>query len=322
MNRSKAVSLLLISSFMLSSTSCTMGEKKKVLEVVDNYAQAIMDADLGDIDDFLKSDDEYEEIVCSYVKKYEDREDYSDIFECILNNMSYEINKDSIVASKESKKALVNITFTMIDYMSVYEDLDEDADLDDFLDELEDNTDNVIHIRQKIELNLVKDEWKIVDTDYENLLEVYEFYEDICKNTITGLNGYTMTPDEFENYLDEFGINEDDIYSDLNEYDYSAFTYTEETVIIYMIMANESELNSTVTSLWDEMEAGNGSFSDLTIDSDSYFGIDSAYFCGRDRNDNISVIFYRSGNSLLILNSMHDDTELLAFLDLIGYPHP
>ena len=89
-----------------------------------------------------------------------------------------------------------------------------------------------------------------------------------------------------------------------------------------MIMPNESELNSTVTSLWDELEAGNESFPDLTIDSDSYFGIDSAYFCGRDRNDNISVIFYRSGNSLLILNSMHDDTELIEFLDLIGYPHP
>ncbi len=323
MNKSKAISLLLISSFMLSSTSCTMGEKKKVLEVVDNYAQAITDADLDAIQDLLKSDNKYEDIVCTYVNNYQDNEDFSDVYEFILDNMTYEIDQDSIVVSKESNTASVNIIYTLIDYMSVMEDLDEGAEPDDYLDELEDNTDNVIHIRQKIELKLVKENWKITDSDYENILEVYEFYEEIFKSGFFRISFVQLTPSEFENCLDEFGIDEDNIFINLDSTGYVALVYTDYTSMTYFNFSNDASFDAYVDSIREILD-GNDPFSSYrNVSPESYIDDDTGYVCLLESNSTrISEITYISGNSVLSFSSMNNDSELIEFLDFIGYPHP
>ena len=112
MNKIKTVSLILVASMCISLTGCS-GKKKAIVEAADSYAQALLSRDTDDIADLMADDDEFEEAIESYLSRYTRNEDLEDVFDFILENTTYEIDKKSIAAT--DKKAIVNITFTSND---------------------------------------------------------------------------------------------------------------------------------------------------------------------------------------------------------------
>ena len=174
MKKAKAVSMLLIASVLMSMTGCS-GAKKQVIAAADEYAKAILEADAGDIADLV--DDGDEEVLESFFDMYSSNEDLQEVYDFILENASYEIDKKSVEV--KDKKASAVIVFTMVDYMDVYDDLDDDAEAEDYLEALEDAADSTCEVELKVSFKLVKDEWKIVDDDHEDLQEFYEFYPEI-----------------------------------------------------------------------------------------------------------------------------------------------
>ena len=201
MKKRKTISLLLIASMLMSMSGCSAGQKKKVLETAEEYADAVISGDIGDIAEFMEDDDEFEEAMSEFMDNAASNESLEDIYDFIIENTSYEIDEKSVEV--KDKKASVEITYTMVDYIDVYDDLDDDADIDDYLEALEDATDNTMEIDQEIELKLDKDEWKVVDDDNENILEVYGFYTELTALGWGGTDASGFTIEHFQEAISD-----------------------------------------------------------------------------------------------------------------------
>lgn len=329
MKRLKAVSLILAASMVLSLTGCS-GRKKAIFEATDSYAQALISGDIDDLADLMEDDDKFEEEIERYMDRYAKNEDLEDLFDYILENTTYEIDKKS--AAVTDKKAIIKITFTMPDYMCAYEDLDNDDDADDFLDALEDAEDETVTFSQKIEFKLVKDEWKIVDDDFENTLEFYEFYQEISDLGFGKLKPYTC--DEIEDILrdvldadsrdfDRYGSgSSDSLYYYGNSIMLQAFEFDEDDIDD---AAEEFEdlYDEFVDGIEDEGFDGNVSYDigdgygyvllDGTIRSEYY---DEHVYGGIYWAENTMLIVSTEGDS----SSSREDVD--ALLNALGYPTP
>ncbi len=318
MNKSKAISLLLISSFMLSSTSCNSNKKEMIIDVVDKYAEAILNSDFDSLDDCLEHDHKFDDIVCGYVEHYMEKEEYVNAYETILNNMSYEIDSDSLEINIIRKEATIDIIYTITDYMSIYEDLGEGEDMHDYLEALEHSTNNIVYISQELQLSLVEGEWLIADSDYENILEVYEFYEDVANNVIFIPQFSLMSSDELANCLYNFRISPSDVFY-ISQGD------------VYLVMYDSNSLSVYYSDNSVNPEETYGSIINTVLDADygevdphSYYDGNTGYACLVDNDSNVIwTIVYLQGDRILTVNNLSDDdSRLIAFLDYIGLPHP
>ena len=318
MNKTKAISLLLISSFMLSSTSCNSNKKEMIIDVADKYAEAILNSDFDSLDDCLEHDHKFDDIVCGYVEHYMEKEEYVNAYETILNNMSYEIDSDSLEINIIRKEATIDIIYTITDYMSIYEDLGEDEDMHDYLEDLEHSTNNIVYISQELQLSLVEGEWLIADNDYENILEVYEFYEDVANNVIFIPQFSLMSSDELANCLYNFRISPSDVFY-ISQGD------------VYLVMYDSNSLSVYYSDNSVNPEETYGSIINTVLDADygevdphSYYDGNTGYACLVDNDSNmIWTIVYLQGDRILTVNNLSDDdSRLIAFLDSIGLPHP
>ena len=328
MKKTKAVSVLLTASILMSMTGCS-GAKKNVIAAAEEYAGAVLEADAGDIAELMEDDDDAEEFLEEFFNTYLSREDLQEVYDFILENTTYEINKKSVKV--KDKKASVEITYTMVDYLDVYDDLDDDAEIEDYLDALEDAEDNTMEIDQEIELELDKDEWIIIDDDYENTLEVYEFYQDILDLGWVP-NFPTVTSEDFLNAVNEV-LGDSDPYIYDCEFFFSShgsenavfadidieYSYTESAVYSF-----ESRYDGLLTAVQD------GSF---TGEYDCYYDGTTGYifFHGTSnssdffRGDIYGAVFLTE-NFILYSYTGIDSQErrdtVDAFLTSLGYPCP
>ena len=322
MKKKKILAILLTASLLSSVTGCS-GNKKQILEAVDNYAKALLEADVGDIADLMADGDEFEESFESFQDRYNGKEDLEDVYAFILENTTYKIDTKSVEI--KDKIATVSITFTMVDYMDVYDNLDDDPDAEDFLEELEDNTDNTMEIDQKIELKLVKDEWKIVDDDFENVSEIYEFYGDI---TSLGLGGITfITSDEFTDAVIAAAGADVHILSE-DHYEFMAYTYGGTSLeIVYMIYDDEEDAIEEYEDICDDFRdlVDDGDFEgDYYFDTD-YLTVDGTINDGGLLYSMYGGIYCVDGTIVYAFARDYNSGEkdmAETFLQEIGYPMP
>ena len=326
----RLISSLLITSMLFSISGCSLFDKdsKRVLKAAEEYAEAVVEGDVDDLADLYVEDDEFEEVVGAYIDRYSSGDDSEEIHEIIHDNMTYTIDKKTVKSSKKSGKASVVITFTIIDYDVIYEDLDDDADTDDFIDALEDNTDETMTIRATVEFKLSRDEWKVVDEDFETILDVYEFYAEIADYGFGSLRPITLN--DFE---DALGNYDSDYYISYDDYGEEYAMYFEDDVMICYTSFDD------IDDAQDFFEQTYDDFEDM-VDDNEFEGAYNSYYEGNygyilfdgDSNDmeylgdHLYGGIYLSENVVVYAiatdDSSSDRQKVDEFLTGIGYPLP
>ena len=169
-------------AMLASLAGCAMFDKDDdaVLAVVEDYAEAVKKFKAGDIAELSSNvDDEWTESLEDYFSTDADLygEDYGPIIEAIESTLSYEIDEESVESSKKDGEASVDITWSIVDYATIYDDVIADGgDLDAYLAALADGDSK--EISQTINLVYDDEEWLVEDKNNKNLEEVYAFFED------------------------------------------------------------------------------------------------------------------------------------------------
>ncbi len=158
-----------------------------IIDCAEEYAEAVVDADIDDIVDILYKGDSYEDDIEALVEGGEANLYYSDVCDAIQSTMTYEIDEKSVESSKD--KASVTITFSLVDYEAATKScLMPGCERETFIKLLStdyyEETCSRDFISFEQEINLVKKDGKwLVDDDHcSQLLEVYGFYEDMLTN--------------------------------------------------------------------------------------------------------------------------------------------
>ena len=137
MKTTKIISSVLAASLLMSVSGCSLfdNDDKNVLIAAKAYADAMISGDSADIAECLVDGDDVEEDLEDYLASYDKCED---AYAAIFDSMSYEIDEKSVVSSKKNAEASVDITYTMVDYETVYEDVTDDGGkYEDFVEALE-----------------------------------------------------------------------------------------------------------------------------------------------------------------------------------------
>ena len=173
----KAVSLTITSALVFSMAGCSLGDKSKeeVLEVAEDYAKNLAACKISKlakatVEDFDDDKDEWEErLTFSSGDFYDD--DTAEAVSAIADTISYEIDEESVEASKKSGEGSVTVVFTIADYEPLVGDEDL-VRIDDFLDALDDADTTEIEI--SIEFEKEDEEW--LCSNYEEVFEeLYAF---------------------------------------------------------------------------------------------------------------------------------------------------
>ena len=335
MKKTKIIASLLSLSLLSSVSGCSLmdGDNKNVLKAAEEYAEAVISGDAGDIASLSVDDDDFEEEVGAFMESCTSNDNKKDAINAVLDTMSYEIDKKSAESSKKSGGASVDITFTMIDYMSVYDDLGDGAGFDDYIDALEDGTEDACEVTVTVEFELDDDEWLVNDDDFENIYEVYEFYGDIA-GMVLG-NVHSITADQFQNALEgSLGLSSNDYYVHENDY-YQDIYYYGDGFMVETYIYVESEADSAGDYFEDAFEdyedmVENGDFEGTTScynDADSgYIVFDGESFDYDFFDDDIYGGIYYYDNIFVIIVVTSDDPEDHAVIDsmisALGYPAP
>ncbi|MBR1797448.1 MAG: hypothetical protein IJ757_05515 [Clostridiales bacterium] len=176
----KLIATVLSVSMLASLSGCALFDKddEGVLKAAEDYATAVTKAKAGDIIEALKDGEDYEDTLNDLMSGMgAGPEEYSDIVSAIAGTISYEIDEESVASSKKNAEGSVDITWTIVDYDSIFEDIsDEGGDADAFIDALGDEDADTIEISQTLNLVLEDETWLIDDEDIEGLSEIYDFY--------------------------------------------------------------------------------------------------------------------------------------------------
>ena len=173
----KAVSLTITSALVFSMAGCSLGDKSKeeVLEVAEDYAKNLAACKISKlakatVEDFDDDKDEWEErLTFSSGDFYDD--DTAEAVSAIADTISYEIDEESVEASKKSGEGSVTVVFSIADYEPLVGDEDL-VRIDDFLDALDDADTTEIEI--SIEFEKEDEEW--LCSNYEEVFEeLYAF---------------------------------------------------------------------------------------------------------------------------------------------------
>lgn len=330
--KKKLISSVLAASVLLSMSGCSLfdSDNKAVLAVVDEYCQAILEAEADDIAELMVDGDEYEYLMSSFFENYTRNKKMEDVYEAIGDSMSYKINKSSAHSSKKDKKASVDVVYTMVDYDEIYDIVsDDDGDLDDFIDALEDDKGaHTKEIKLTVELKMKRDNWLVDDDDLDNFHEVYEFYQDVSHFSWCGFDAISIK--QFESSLEKtFGYDyQYDYYSDsASSYDYAAYWGNNVTIYMYVykddsVAADEFEYyyyEDIVEDIEDKSFEGYSDY--LFSGSDGYVIFDGQwygddYYGGYFFTDHMVLVCYTYSS----VTSAKDTIE--SFLNTIGYPAP
>lgn len=211
MDKKSSIAMILTASVLVSLCGCS-GDKQEIIQAADEYASAVTKFDCKDIASLMEDEDEAECELEALKERYESNEVYEDIFDAVMSSMTYEIDKGSV------KDGSVKVTFKFVDYEQIYEDVyDDGGNIEDYVEALEnDDGETTTKITQTIDLINYKNEWLVKDKDYENLLEIYGFIDEI--SGYGWCNFDVLTIDEFKDILtDNLEIDS----SEIAEYEYT-----------------------------------------------------------------------------------------------------
>ena len=330
--KKKLIASVLAASVLLSMSGCSLfdSDNKAVLAVVDEYCQAILEADVDDIVDVMLDGDDYEYQMTSYLSRFTNNKKMADVYEAIEDSMTYKINKSSVHSSKKDKKASVDVIYTMVDYEEIYDIVsDDDGDLDDFIDALEDDKGaHTIEVKQTIKLSMKRDNWLVDDDDIENFLEIYEFFEDVSSLSWCGFDEITIQ--QMESTLERlYGSDyKYDYYSDAaSYYDYASYWGDNMTVYMY-IYDDVSDAAEEFEYYYYEDIVEDIEDNDFYGKADYSFSGTEGYvvFDGEWYGDDYYGGFFFTGHMIICCYTYDADnyakSDIDDFLNAIGYPTP
>ena len=290
----KKLTATAISVSMLASLGgCAMFDKSAdaVLDAADDYATAIVKLKAADIISAMADTDISEDDLNDFFSHDPDLygDEYDAICAAIESTLAYEIDEDSVEASKKDGEGSVDITFTLVDYEAAYDQVVEDGgDLDAYLDALDSADTQEI----KISVNFVLDDdaWLVDDEDGANLEKVYAFYLDTLDYSFAGSISTDMI-DYTEWYYSDNGV-----YNNYSEIELDIIPTTEGQEIeweFYYEYYLDGALIYTSDTCYDQgywIEAYYGPYYDsAALTNDDGYLIDGQYRC---------VIYDMSGNVL------------------------
>lgn len=335
MKKTKIISSLISASLVMSIVGgCSLldSDNKAVLEAAENYAEAFKKCDLGDIADLTDDGDDLEDEIDEYINSNLSNDEKEEIAELILDSMNYEIDSKSVESSKKSKKASVEITFTIVDYQSVYEDNQDDGgDAEDFISDLED-CDDVIEIEVKLDLILDDGDWLVKDKKFGNVYDIYEFYEDVGNMSWVNFTAGEVTGDLFEEAC-EAVFAEDADFVQFTEYTiYFCETSSYDILSYYYSYTSHGDAEDLFADAYSEfveyIEDGSfDGFAEYEIGDDSGYILFDGYSSDSDffYGDCYGGVFWTNDTLLYsVAMSGDDDDESLVrdFLNYLGYPAP
>ena len=332
MKKKKVISSVLTASIILSFCGCSLfdGDNKNVLAAAKSYADAVVSGEISDVIELMADGEDFEDELTDYV---EGSEKLEDVYDAILNSMSYEIDQKSVTSSKKNGEASVDITYTMVDYEAVYDDVTDDGgDFDDYVEALEDNGgEDVIEITQTVSFVLDGSKWLVKDKKCKKLYEVYEFYSAVKEYGWSGMIK-AVTLDEFEAAcIKAFGseehdgyISSGDTYGDSCDYGYYNGGH------VYMVMYAYKDPADAVNA-FELMYLGfQSDVRDGYYDGDSVVAFDETdgmiVFEGIWYNEYAYGAYYLKDNIMLYCFAFSDKASDIDIVDTffreIGYPEP
>ena len=120
----KLTASVLCAAMLASLGGCAFfdSDDEAVLEAADAYASAVVKGKVKKILDLMINGEEVEDDLEYYLSGTNaDNDKYYEMVDIIADSLSYEIDEDSVFSSRKNEEASVNITYTMIDYQSIYE---------------------------------------------------------------------------------------------------------------------------------------------------------------------------------------------------------
>lgn len=318
MNFRKLTAATLSLTMLASLSGCALFDKddEAVLAVAEDYATAVTKVKVGDIVELLVDGDDIEDELTDFVDT--DAATYGDDYEAICNaiasTLSYEIDEESVESSKKNAEASVNVTYSVVDYDAVYDDVTNDGgDVDAFIDALKADDAETNEISITLELVLEDEEWLVEDKDGKDLQKVYAFYIDAFDLTFTPpLADYI---DYTEWYYSDSGVytNFDEIELDIIPLEGDGTSITWEFYYEYYRDGNLIYTSGTCTDQGYWIEAYYGPYYDDAAEMENGYLVAGDYRC---------IIYDLSGNVLAdstctVLNE--DFSNGLTMQDAIDY---
>lgn len=179
----KLIASALCVSILASAGGCALfdSDDDVLLAVADDYASAIVKCKANKILGFRVDGDDIENELEAMMSGYsiDNSGRYYDIVDAVADSLSYEINEDSVESSKKNAEGSVEITFTLVDYNAIFDEVTEEGgNADDFVDALQDNDAQTMEISQTIDFVYEDETWLVDDKNGKNLFAIYAFYDD------------------------------------------------------------------------------------------------------------------------------------------------
>ena len=336
----KAISSVLIVTIALSLSAC-YSDNRGVIEAAEEYAEAIIEMDAGDIADIMSNDDDVEYAFYEYNKYKQNDAKLKKVFEAISDSMTYEIDRSSVNSSLKNNKGSCDIIFTLVDYETIYDELDDGDDIDDYIDALEENPNgDTIKIKISVDFVYKRNHWLVKDNDCENLAEIYEFVDEVIGYDFCNFDAIDIY--SFEKALESLGLEEDyDYYvyeedntwiDDCNTviygydgncyYEFLEFDDPADAADYFEDTFYDGFENMIIDEDFDgkyKMDFNNGSSTGYLIfngEADSYEFYDGDFYGGIYCKKGIIVSAYA------LSNNSSDIEDIDTFLNAIDYPTP
>ncbi|MCQ2482124.1 MAG: hypothetical protein MJ153_01380 [Clostridia bacterium] len=182
--------------YVFSLSACNADARKAVVEVAQNFTDALSE---GDVNAYLKlidkDSDNYEEHI-DFITEWFDDSDIDNLddeeihtAECaIFDTLSFEVDEDSAEAYEQTGEGTVDVVAEYVDFKKLIERKWNTASIDAFLTAVSESKSTV---QQKLSLKmvLVDDKWIVTDfSDVEKLLKAIEFNLHFKKNYKSGID--------------------------------------------------------------------------------------------------------------------------------------
>lgn len=329
MKNQKVISVVLIASMLVPLCGCS-GDNKTVLAVADKYAQAVTGFDTDDLADLMVGSN-VESSLEQFESVYNGSSKLKPAYDAVFDSITYEIDQKSVQSSKKDKTASVEITYTLVDYEAVYDEVFEDGGtIDDYIKALENNDgEDTIEITQTIEFTYDHDKWLVRDKKNKNINKIYAFLEDISEYAWG--NFKEVSPDEFKSAMkDVFKLIDNEItesiYNDSTDIGYVG----DDVIILYTKYYDKTDASYSFMDFYANYESDliSAENKGLSVYShggeDGYLLLNDVYFSKYEQHFYGGV--YLKGDTIIIVIVMADGktdhTKVDRFLDTIGYPKP
>ena len=219
-NLKKTVSVAVASAIVFSMTGCSFLDKSKdeVLEAADAYAKELAACNIGKLaklsdEDFEKVQEEWEgKLTFSEGDLY--TADTATVLNAIADTISYEIDEESVEATKKSGEGSIDVTFTIADYADLVDD-DSITDADAFAGAVADAETTEISVTLEFERT---DDGEWLGSNYTKVFEkLYDFTNDEFSFSTPVADA--ITSDSLDWWWTDNGDDSDPVYTNTDEID-------------------------------------------------------------------------------------------------------